>query len=113
MKNFVLGIILLLNFSCSTNNSKADAVLGFWQSENYYVVIEKTGDLYSVSAFALYDGSAYEHLDQNDYFFCNFDGSCFKTEKENEPVICLNSENGLHYKGHNLWRTEKMRIKDL
>jgi hypothetical protein len=110
MKFLILGILLLFNLSCSTNNSEADALLGFWQSENYYVVVEKTGELYSVSAFALYNGEAYEHLNLNQYYFCNFDESCFKTEKADEPVICKNGQNGLHYKGHNLWRTDKKRI---
>jgi hypothetical protein len=98
--------------SCS-NDDRAMQYVGYWQSENYYVVIERVSDVYSVSVFPIVRGEVYDHLQMNEYYSCRYEDDCFVSVQNDQLVICLNTQNGLHFKGHNLWKTGVKKIQGL
>lgn len=108
MITFIFSIVLFM--SCS-NDERAEQYVGYWQSENYYLIIERVSDLFSVSIFPIVDGDVYDHLQMNEYYSCRCEDGCFVSVQNEQPIICINTQNGLHFKGHNLWKTAAKKIK--
>ncbi len=108
-------LFYLLLISCLISCSIRDGndYVGYWQSNNFYLTVDQYGEYYYVSIMPFQGNeTVYDYRNkENQYFICEFSSSSFCEKESEEPIVFVNQDGGLSFKGINVWRTNKKEIQ--